>query len=350
MKWVVLILVATGFPLSLVGDALGWPDTWMFPVYAITIVGFAAYMGQATESIAIHAGERIGGLLNATFGNAAELIISIFALQAGYTSIVLASMTGAVIGNLLFVSGAAFLAGGIQKKRQTFNAYDSRHNASLLMVGVVIAFVFPHIFASQTSESQAMTLSIFVAVIGMLLYSAGIIFRLFTHRGVYANSEENKADDESPKWGRGVSFTLLALATVGVAITSEKLVDTFEVVGEAFGWSELFLGVIVIAIVGNAAEHASAVYLAWKSKLNASIEIAVGSSIQIAMFVVPTLVLLSLVFGHPMPLIFSVPELVAMVLAVLLSYIVTNDGDTNWFEGAALLSAYLIMGVGFYFL
>ncbi|PSL42758.1 Ca2+:H+ antiporter [Salsuginibacillus halophilus] len=350
MKRIFFLLAIIGLPLGTAGDWFRVNETWMFIVYALTIVGLAAYMGRATESIAIHAGERIGGLLNATFGNAAELIISIFALYAGYTSIVLASMTGAVLGNLLLVCGFSFLVGGIKKKRQSFNEHDARHNGGMLMLGIVTAFVFPHIFASQTSAGEAMTLSVFVAVILMILYISGLIFRLVTHHSVYPGQDNGTDEEETPEWTKGRSFLILLSATVGVAYMSEKLVRTFEAVGESFGWSELFLGVIVIAIVGNAAEHASAIYLAYRSKLNASVEIAVGSSIQIAMFVVPVLVLLSLAFNNHMPLVFTMPELIAMVLAVLLSIVVTMDGDTNWFEGAMLLAAYAILATGFYFL
>ncbi|WP_209121424.1 calcium/proton exchanger [Alkalihalobacillus sp. BA299] len=342
-----LIAIIIGIPLSFLGDFLHWSHNLMFAIYAATIIALATFMGRSTESIAVHVGERLGGLLNATFGNAVELIISIFALKVGYISIVLASLTGAVIGNLLLVCGLSFFVGGLKYKRQKFNVHDSRHNSGLLMMGVIIAFVFPHIFASQTTHNNAMVLSVSVAVVLILLYMAALLFRLVTHRGVYPNIEEG-TEHEVAEWTKRKSFIILLLSTIGVAFVSEKLVHTFETVAESFGWSEVFIGVIVVAIVGNAAEHASAIWMAYKNKMNASIEIAIGSSIQIAMFVTPVLVLLSLTFGNPMPLVFTVPELIAMVLAALLTIIITNDGDSNWFEGATLLAAYAIMGIGFY--
>lgn len=349
MRLFFLIVTLIGLPLSFIGDFLGWPQIWMFVIYSATIISLATYMGRATESLAVHVGQRIGGLLNATFGNAVELIISIFALKAGLVSIVLASMTGAVIGNLLLVAGLSFLVGGLKHKRQGFNIYDARHNVSLLMIGIVIAFVFPHIFGSQISEAEALTLSVIVAIILIILYAATLFFRLVTQRGVYP-SDHGEEFEEEAEWGKGKSFLMLILATIGVAFISEKLVHTFDVLAESFGWSDVFIGVIVVAIVGNAAEHSSAIWMAYRNKMNVAVEIAIGSSIQIAMFVVPILVLISLLFPTPMALIFTVPELISMVLAVLLTNVIIYDGDTNWFEGATLLAAYAIMAVGFYLL
>ena len=350
LKRLILIVTFIGLPLSFFGDYLGWSPTMMFGIYALTIVALATYMGRATESVAILIGPRLGGLMNATFGNAVELIISIFTLKAGYIAIVLASMTGAVIGNLLFVSGLSFLIGGLKNKRQKFNIYDARHHAGLLMFGVIVAFIFPHIFAAETTESESMVLSVTIAIVMIFLYFAGLVFRLFSQRGVYPVDSGGGDDPEDAEWSKRRAMTILIAATVGVAFVSEKLVHTFEAIGEAFGWTELFIGVIAVAIIGNAAEHASAVYMAYKNKMNVAIEIAIGSCIQIAMFVAPFLVLLSLFFPTPMPLIFTVQELVAMVLAALLTITMINDGDTNWFEGATLLAAYVIMGVGFYLL
>jgi len=350
MRYFFLVIVLIGLPLSFIGDYLNWTQLWMFIIYSTTIIALATYMGRATESLSIHVGQRIGGLLNATFGNAVELIISIFALKAGLISIVLASMTGAVIGNLLLVAGLSFLVGGLKHKRQGFNIYDARHNVSLLMVGIVIAFVFPHIFASRASEVAALTLSIIVAVILIILYAATLFFRLVTQRGVYPTDHDREHEEDEAEWGKDKSLLVLLIATIGVAFISEKLVHTFDVLAKSFGWSEVFIGVIIVAIVGNAAEHSSAVWMAYKDKMNVAVEIAIGSSIQIAMFVVPILVLISLLFPVRMALVFTVPELISMVLAVLLTHVIIYDGDTNWFEGAALLAAYAIMAVGFYLL
>ncbi|WP_221566876.1 calcium/proton exchanger [Alkalihalobacillus sp. TS-13] len=345
------LAIVIGVPLSVAGNLLHWPEAIMFIVYCLTIVALAAYMGRATESLAIHSGPRIGGLLNATFGNAVELIISIFALKAGYVSIVLASLTGSVLGNLLLVGGLSFFVGGLRFKRQRFNVHDARHNSALLMFGVVVAFVFPEIFAMNLNETEALTLSIWVSGILIGLYLAGLFFKLVTHRGVYSSEGgDEEAHEEEAEWTGKKALIILALATAAVAYVSEALVHTFETVGEQFGWSEVFIGVIIVAIVGNAAEHASAIIMAYKNKMDVAVEIAVGSTLQIAMFVAPVLVLLSLIFPTPMALVFTVPELVAMVLAVLLTNTIANDGDTNWFEGATLLAAYFIMGVGFYLL
>lgn len=345
------IVMAIGLPLSVIGSLMDWSPILMFTIYCLTIVAIAAYMGRATDSLSIAAGPRIGGLLNATFGNAVELIISIFALREGLISVVLASMTGSVIGNLLLVGGASFFVGGLKFKRQKFNVYDARHNSGLLIFAVIVAFVFPEVFAHEIGDENTLVLSIWVAVIMILLYSAALFFKLVTHRGVYqSKNDEEEATDEVPEWGVGKATLILLGLTAAVAYVSESLVHTFESVGNTFGWSEVFIGVIIVAIVGNAAEHASAIIMAAKNKMTVAVEIAIGSTLQIAMFVMPLLVLISLLFPTPMALVFTLPELIAMVLAVFLTIIITNDGDTNWFEGLTLLAAYLIMGVGFYLL
>ncbi len=346
-----LILLIAGLPLSVAGSLLHWTPTLLFIIYCTTIIALASYMGRATESLAIVSGPRIGGLLNATFGNAVELIISIFALQAGLVEVVLASLTGSVLGNLLLVAGLSFLVGGLKYKRQEFSVYDARHNSGLLMFAVIVAFVIPEVFTMNMNERNTMSLSIGIAVILIVLYLAALFFKLVTHRGVYAvPGEEGAEAHETPEWGKGKAILILALATAAVAYVSENLVHTFESVAETFGWSELFIGVIIVAIVGNAAEHASAIIFAYKNKMNIAVEIAVGSTLQIAMFVAPVLVLFSMFTNHHMPLVFSLPELIAMAAAVLLTINITDDGDTNWFEGLTLLAAYAIMGIGFFLL
>ncbi|MBM7717059.1 calcium/proton exchanger [Siminovitchia sp. FSL H7-0308] len=349
---IILIVIAIGLPLSIIGSFLQWPGTAMFGVYCLTIVALAGVMGRATESLAIVAGPRIGGLLNATFGNAVELIISIFALKAGLINVVLASLTGSVIGNLLLVGGLSFFVGGLKFKRQMFNVYDARHNAGLLMFAVIVAFMIPELFTLKMTPGEKMTLSIGISIIMIILYMFALFFKLVTHRGVYMTREEKEAahEEEIPEWSKGKAMLILALATLAVAYVSERLVHTFEAVGEQFGWSELFIGVIIVAIVGNAAEHASAIIMAYKNKLDIAVEIAIGSTLQIAMFVAPVLVLISLFFKQEMPLVFTVPELVSMATAVLLTIVIANDGESNWFEGLTMLAAYLIMGIGFYLL
>ncbi|MDC3413134.1 calcium/proton exchanger [Aquibacillus sp. 3ASR75-11] len=342
-------LVFVGVPVSVIGSLMSWSQILMFIFYCLTIVALAAYMGRATESLAIISGPAVGGLLNATFGNAVEMIIAIFALRAGLREVVLASLTGSVIGNLLLVAGLSFLVGGVRFKRQKYNVYDARHNSALLMFAVIVAFIFPIAFSYRLSEDDAMFLSTSVAIIMILLYIAALFFKLVTHRGVYPSVEEGE-QNEKPEWSKGKAMIVLFLATIAVAYISESLVQTFETVGETFGWSEIFIGVIIVAIVGNAAEHGAAIIMAYKNRMSVAVEIAVGSTLQIAMFVAPLLVLISYLFEESMPLIFSMPELVSMVLGVLLTIQVTNDGDTNWFEGATLLATYAIMVVGFYLL
>ncbi|MEH6947894.1 calcium/proton exchanger [Bacillus sp. JJ634] len=350
-----LILVLIGVPLSVVGSLLHWPSVVMFIVYCLTIIALASFMGRATESLAIVMGPRIGGLLNATFGNAVELIISIFSLKAGLVGIVLASLTGSVLGNLLLVAGLSFFVGGTRYKRQVFNVYDARHNAGLLIFAVIVAFVIPEVFSQNMSDVETMSLSVGISIILIVLYLAALFFKLVTHRGVYQPTEKGAAavgihEEEEPEWGRGTAIGVLAAATIAVAYVSEKLVHTFSEVGEAFGWTELFIGVIIVAIVGNAAEHATAIIMAYKNKMDIAVEIAVGSTLQIAMFVAPVLVLLSLFFPTYMPLVFTWPELISMVTAVFLMIMISNDGETNWFEGLTLMAAYVIMGIGFYLL
>ncbi|WP_207393270.1 calcium/proton exchanger [Bacillus sp. Cs-700] len=351
------ILVIIGVPLSVAGSLLHWSQILMFVVYCLTIVSLAAYMGRATESLAVISGPRIGGLLNATFGNAVELIISIFALREGLIEIVLASLTGSVLGNLLLVAGLSFFIGGLKFKRQKFNVYDARHNSGLLMFGVIVAFVIPEVFSMDMSDAEAISLSTGISIILIVLYLAALFFKLVTHRGVYQHVSNQEGGDgggqhvhEEAEWSRKKAMLVLALSTAAVAYVSESLVHTFETVGDTFGWSELFIGVIIVAIVGNAAEHASAIIMAYKNKMDVAVEIAIGSTLQIAMFVAPLLVLISFFFPVQMPLVFTLPELVTMVTAVLLTIVISNDGETNWFEGATLLAAYLIMGIGFYLL
>jgi Ca2+:H+ antiporter len=344
------ILVFAGVPLSVIGTLLNWSSVIMFVVYCVTIIALASFMGRSTESLAIVAGPRIGGLLNATFGNAVELIISIFALQEGLIEVVLASLTGSVLGNLLLVAGLSFFIGGVKFKRQKFNVFDARHNSGLLMFAIIVAFVIPEVFATTMNESTTISLSVGVSIILIALYLAALFFKLVTHRGVYQHDEETEDEHEEPEWSKGKAIFILALATAAVAYVSENLVHTFEEVGETFGWSELFIGVIIVAIVGNAAEHASAVIMAYKNKMDVAVEIAVGSTLQVAMFVAPILVIISLFLGTHMPLVFTVPELVAMVSSVLLMVVISNDGESNWFEGLTLLAAYFIMGIGFYLL
>ncbi len=350
MNLVFLIITLIGVPVSVIGSFLHWTPIIMFILDCVTIIGLANYMGRATESLAIVTGPSVGGLLNATFGNAVELIISIFAIKAGLIKVVMASITGSIIGNLLLVGGLSFFVGGLKFKRQKFNVYDARHNAGFLVFAIIVSFVFPVIFSTKLNSSKTMILSVAISIIMIFIYLSMLFFKLVTHRGVYQHDNDEKESEDKPEWSTWKALVILLVSTIFVAYISENLVHTIDPVAKSFGWTELFIGVIIVAIVGNAAEHASAVMMAFKNRLNVTVEIAVGSTLQVAMFVAPVLVLLSLAFGQFMPLVFPVTELIAMSLAVLLTISIISDGDTNWFEGAMLLAAYVIMGFGFFLL
>ncbi|MGL4819282.1 MAG: calcium/proton exchanger, partial [Bacilli bacterium] len=255
-----------------------------------------------------------------------------------------------VLGNLLLVGGLSFFVGGLRYKRQNFNEFDARHNVALLIFGVVVAFVIPEVFANEMQPADTFTFSLGISVILIAIYLAALYFKLVSHRGVYSSEHDDVHEEETAEWSVKTSIAVLLGATLMVGYVSESLVHTIEKVSETFGWSELFIGVIIVAIVGNAAEHASAIVMAYKNKLNIAVEIAIGSTLQIAMFVTPVLVIVSMFFGNPMSLVFTIPELVCMVVAVFITKAVINDGDTNWFEGLTLLATYAIMGIGFYFL
>jgi len=348
MQKVFLGLLVTMVPLSVVSALLSWSVGLQFTFCCLGIIALASYMGRATESLAIVAGPRIGGLLNATFGNAVELIISIFAIQAGMYQVVLASLTGSILGNLLLVGGLSVFVGGVKYKRQTINKFDARHNSSMLFFSVALAFVIPQVFSMHLKHAQSMTLSVGISVVLIVMYLAALFFKLVTHRGVYDIKGEEGHEEETAEWSKKKALLVLIFATLAVAFLSERLVHTIEDVAHSLGWSELFIGVIIVAIVGNAAEHASAVVMAYKNKMDVAVEIAVGSTLQIAMFVVPVLVIVSLFYGSGMALVFSLPELVAMIASVFLISKIVSDGDTNWLEGAMLLGAYIIVGIGFY--
>lgn len=340
------LLVIT-LPLSVAAEMLHWGDVAIFVIACAAIIPLAGFMGRATESIAIVSGPKIGGLLNATFGNAVELIIAFFALQKGLIGVVQASLTGSVIGNILLVAGLSFLVGGLKFKQQKFNKTIAGTNAAMMLLGVVVALVLPAIFAVARPEA-AMEISIGVAIVVLILYLLGLFFSLVTHRHLFNYTGD--MEEEEAEWKVGKAILILAAATAAVAYESELLVHSIEGVSAQLGWSEVFIGVIIVAIVGNAAEHSSAILMAWKNKMDIAMEIAVGSSLQIAMFVMPVLVFASLVIGNPMSLVFTWPELAAMVLAVLLINFLAQDGETNWLEGAMALGAYVIIGIGFYFL
>ncbi|HEX3294038.1 MAG TPA: calcium/proton exchanger [Solirubrobacterales bacterium] len=330
---------------------------------ALGVIPTAALMGRATEEVAARSGPGIGGLLNVTFGNAPELIIALFALEKGLQEVVKASIIGSILGNILLVMGAAMLAGGLvgNRKVQRFDR-TAASVQSLMLILAVAALVMPAIY--ELVEGQGLPpidqervnfdstvehLSLAVAIVLILTYAAGLLFSLKTHRELFNPHEEGEDDDT---WGWSVRRSVIALAIAGVAVgvMSEILVGSIEAASHSIGLSQFFIGVIVVAIVGNAAEHWVAVLVAIKDKMDLSVNIAIGSSGQVALFVAPVLVLLSFVIGPgPMPLVFNGFEIAAIFLAVLVAYQVTNEGESTWFEGVQLLALYVILGITFYY-
>ncbi len=336
-------------------------DTALFICSGLAVVPLAGWLGRATEELARYLGEGIGGLMNATFGNAAELIIGLMALHKGLTTVVKASITGSIIGNLLLVLGLSMAAGGFKYHEQRFNRTAARSSATSLLLAA-IALLTPtvfHITANLRPEGWSrpveQRLSLAIAVVLFLTYACTLRFSLKTHRQLF-RGESSAADDSSGQkhndknWSRTRSIVVLASATALIALMSEFLVGTVEAARAALGLTEVFVGVIVVAIIGNAAEHATAVMVARKNKMDLSLGIAVGSSLQIALFVAPILLFVSYGFGAPMDLEFSIPEVVAVFSAVYMVAQISGDGESNWLEGVQLLSVYLILAILFYFL
>ena len=315
----------------------------------------AGWIGRATEALAARVGEGLGGLLNATFGNAAELIIAGIALSKGLINVVKASITGSIIGNVLLVLGLSILFGGTKYKEQTFNRTAARTSVislSLAAIGLIIPTVF-HLTADRSpggwSALMEQKLSLAIAVVLFLTYFCMLGFSLWTHKHFFQGANSD-AEEGVRHWSRGKSLTILLIATTVVGLLSEFLVGTIENVRDSVGLTEVFVGVIVVAIVGNAAEHSSAILMAMKDKMDLTVGISIGSSLQIALFVAPLLIFLSYVFGRPMDLEFTMPEVVAVVASVYILFQISGDGETNWIEGIQLLSVYVILGILFFYL
>ncbi len=339
-----------------------WPqlgnETTLFICSCLAVVPLAGWMGRATEELARHLGHGVGGLLNATFGNAAELIIALMALSRGLTGVVKASITGSIIGNILLVMGVSILGGGVKFTEQRFNKTAARASATTLTLAA-IALTIPTVFhvtaagrAGGWNQVTEQKLSLAIAVVLFVTYACVLGFELITHKQLYAIDSQD--GDESRKevigWSVFKSLIVLIIATSLVALMSEFLVGAVEAARSALGLTEIFVGIIVIAVIGNAAEHSTAVMMAMKNKMGLSLGIAVGSSLQIALFVAPVLVFFSYLFGSPMDLEFTLPEVVAVVVAVHLIFQISGDGETNWLEGVQLLSVYVILAILFFYL
>ena len=339
---IVLHYTASGYPL------------WIFLIAALAIIPLAGLMGKATEELAKHLGASWGGLLNATFGNATELIIGLFALHAGLLDLVRASIVGSIIGNLLLVLGASILAGGIKHKIQTFNQDQAESHAINLLLAT-LSLAVPAIFVEAFHHTKSPTnpdvenLSLWVSGILLAVYLASLWFSLRTHEALFRNCEDEAVFDP-PLWTKRRAFSVLAAATALVALESEFLVGSVHGAAIKLGFNNLFIGIIVVAIIGNAAEHSTAVWMAMKNKMDITMNIAIGSSTQIAMFVAPVLVFASLLLGHPIAYLFTVPELTAIGFSVIITAFIAGDGKCHWLEGAQLLAAYAIIALAFYFL
>jgi Ca2+:H+ antiporter len=333
-------------------------DVALFICSGLAIIPLAGVMGRATEHLAHRMGQGIGGLLNATFGNAAELIIALMALNKGLIGVVKASLTGSILGNVLLVFGASALAGGVRFKQQRFNrtaVQSSTTSLLLAAIGLLIPTVFHYsadLRPGGWSPGIEQRLSLGIAIVLFATYICTLIFSLVTHSGLFEGQSEadESASPGELAWSQSKAMTVLLVSTAFVTLLSEFLVTTVEAARSRFGVSEIFIGVIVVAVIGNAAEHSTAVWMARKNKMDLSLGIAIGSSLQIALFVAPLLVFVSYGFGKPMNLEFSIPEVVSVIVAVHIASEISNDGETNWLEGAQLLSVYLILAVLFYFL
>lgn len=343
-------------PISWLASLLHWGPLVVFVTAGVAILPLAAWMGLATEEIAVVVGPTFGGLLNATFGNATELIIAFIALRAGLIEVVKASITGSIIGNLLLVMGLSMLLGGLRYKEQTFPPVVARVNASLMNLGV-IAILLPtaiHFSSPTIQPVQIQRLSAAVSIVLVAVYALTLVFSMKTHSYLYdvgvAENEESMGTSHSHRPPDFKLWTgVLFIATVAVAIESELLVGSLEVATEKLGLTPLFTGVILLPIIGNAAEHATAVTVAMKNKMDLSVAVAMGSSLQIALFVGPMLVLAGWLMGQPMNLDFKPFELVAVAVAVLIANSISSDGQSNWLEGMLLLATYVVIGLAFYF-
>jgi Ca2+:H+ antiporter len=333
-------------PVAIALRLLGAPDLAIFLTSAAAIVPLAGLIGRATEQLALHTGPRIGGLVNATFGNVTELIIAIFLILDDRIEIVKASLTGSILGNLLLVLGLSLFVGGVKHDRQSFNARSASVHATSLALAVT-GLLMPALFSlgTRATFAQREIVSGVVAGVLILMYVAALVFTLVTHEHLFRTPEEG----ETPGWSRREAVVVLLVTTGFVALMSEFLVSSLEPALKSLGLSELFVGLILIPVIGNAAEHSSAVMFALRNKVDVTLEIAIGSSTQIALFVAPVLVFISLAVGHPMDFVFSTFEVAAVGLSALLMTLISLDGESNWLEGAQLVGAYVIMAISFFF-
>lgn len=354
MKYLKLLLIF--IPVSIVCRLLQLDGSIIFVMTCLSIVPLAIIIGNATEQISFYTGPKIGGLLNATMSNIPELLIGLFAVMAGRYSLVMASMAGSIMGNVLLVLGFSVFFGGLKYKFQSFNKAIARANFTMLTFAA-ISFIIPLAFKHATEGTESFNkgipvLSLGISLILIITYLLGLVFSLVTHISIFTQRDEESHKDEegSPKWKLSSSILILSAAAVLVAVQSEALVSTVEQVVRTFGIPEAFIGIVLIPILGNVAENASAIIMAVKNKVDISVEIAVGSSMQIAMFVAPLLVIISFIQGHPMAYVYNFFEVVSMLIGICMAVYVFQDGKTNWLEGIQLIGCYIILALAFFYL
>ncbi len=348
---IVIYALLVFIPIAFVVKFMHLSELWLFITAAAAIIPLAKILGHATEELAMRVGSGIGGLLNATFGNAVEMIIAFFALQAGLYDVVKASITGSIIGNVLFVLGLAIYLGGLGREKQTFNRTAAGVSASQMTLAAAGLFI-PAAFAittptAQLTEPLREQVSIGVALLLLGSYIAQLVFFLKTHKHLYG--EEDELAMHGQAWSIKHSIMVLVGATIFVAFMAEFLVEGVGYLTEQIGLTELFVGVILVALIGNAAEHMTAVIVAMKNKMDLAVNIAVGSTLQVALFVAPVLVLIGFFIGKPLDLFFNLFELAAIGVTMLIVNNITQDGESNWFEGLQLLALYAILAVAFFF-
>lgn len=341
-------------PLALYAEYGHWGAVAVFAFSAVAVIPLAGLIGEATEALSKYTGPRIGGLLNATLGNAAELIITIVAIQKGLLELVKASITGSILGNLLLVLGMSMLLGGIRNGVQSFDRRSAGRNSILLVLTVLILLIpslLSHYIGNVSPQPslKVEALSLGVAVVMILLYGLGLLYSFKAIDGPLTPETQEPLPGEG-EWSVRTSLIILAVATIGVAYLSEIFVGAVEPVVASLGISEFFIGVIFIPVIGNVAEHLVAVQVALRDKMTLSVEIAVASSLQIALFVAPILVFISLLFNQPLTLIFNQFELLALIAGVLIAALVSADGESNWLEGSELLAVYVVLGLAFFLL
>ena len=338
-------------PVAVAAELLHAQPLIVFATAALAILPLSGLLGVATEELAGHTGPTVGGLLNATLGNLAELIIAALALRAGLVGLVKASITGSILGNLLLVLGASQLAGGLRYKIQRFNPQLAGVSISLLVIAV-IGLVVPALFhATHPDPLRAATvrMSEFVAALAILGYVLSLVYSMGTHRAVFGEGGDVAEGETTPHWSMRRSVLVLLASAAAIGYLSELLVGSTQEATKKLGLSEIFVGLIVVPIIGNAAEHSSAVMMAMKNRMDLAVGIAVGSSTQVALLIAPLLVFLGLAFGQPMDLAFSLMEVASIALAVAIASTVVRDAESNWLEGALLLLVYAILAVTFFF-